>query len=107
MAKPQSRLLCELIGDIPEQLRPMLQAYLARVSLPAAAANDSTNLFPEASAPPALKRCLAERRAIEKSLQDHLKEVRKVLGKSQIDYTSKGGTDWLIEVRNEEKRAVP
>ena len=124
--KYKSDLLNELIEKLPT-VRGHVVAFKMLLNKDAAAANDKILLFAQEEQWPKIielkegilrvegefievRFVLVERFtnfADTTTFRQHLKEIRKTVGDSTLDFTSVSGIDYLIEVKNARTKSVP
>ncbi|XP_077572207.1 DNA mismatch repair protein Msh3-like [Stigmatopora nigra] len=105
-AEIRSDLVRSLLEDAPELLSPA-QGFLASLDQKAAKCGNKTELFADPSSFPALRKRRAQIQEVLRRLEDHLKDVRRVLKNPALDYVTVAGQEFMIEVKNRQSSLVP
>ncbi|KAJ8078692.1 Mismatch repair protein msh3 [Marasmius tenuissimus] len=101
-----STLLNEIIFALP-LLREPIENFLGAISLQAAAEGRKEDLWSDAGKYPYVEDCHDLLRVSEAELMDELKSVRKFLKMPSLEYTTVAGEEYLIEIKNTDKRPIP
>ncbi|KAJ1024845.1 hypothetical protein NDA16_002885 [Ustilago loliicola] len=102
----QSSLLHHHILSLTEGKRAV-QKYLNQISIKEARANNKSDLFPDPDLYPAIQGAKDNIAIIEGELREHLREVRRVLHRPSLEFSSVAGVDYLVEVRVADAKKVP
>ncbi|KAG9099780.1 Mismatch repair protein msh3 [Ceratobasidium sp. 370] len=102
----QSDILNDIACSLPT-LRGPLALIESQINIDKARQDDKTELWVDSEKYPKIDEAKFGIMAVESELEDHLKEIRKTLGKPNIKYISVSGIDFLIEVRNGDTKKVP
>lgn len=109
--KPQdaglkSPLLNDILFTLP-RLREPVQQFLNDINVTKAHEGELTDLWRDSEKYPEVDDAKMLILSIELHMQDHLKEVRKILKRPTLNWVSVSGVDFLVEVPNSEKSKVP
>ncbi|KAG8764683.1 Mismatch repair protein msh3 [Ceratobasidium sp. 428] len=102
----QSDILNDIAHSLPT-LRAPLGVITSQINVDKARQDEKTELWVDSEKYPQIDEAKFGILAVESELEDHLKEIRKTLGKPNIKYISVSGIDFLIEVRNGDTKKVP
>ncbi|KAH7062314.1 DNA mismatch repair protein MSH3 [Macrophomina phaseolina] len=101
-----SPILQEAVASLPLISKDVV-GFLDRINLQAAKDDDKYTFFREEHETEDIKDHKMGIVSVEHDLKEHKKEIAKKLGKSKIDYVTKSGIEFLIEVPNAEVKKVP
>ncbi|KAK1232280.1 Mismatch repair protein msh3 [Marasmius sp. AFHP31] len=101
-----SPLLNEIIFAL-SLLKEPIQNFLGAISLQAASEGRKEDLWSDAEKYPYVEDCHDLLRVSEAELMDELKSVRKSLKLPSLEYTTVAGEEYLIEIKNTDKRPIP
>ncbi|KAG8715116.1 Mismatch repair protein msh3 [Ceratobasidium sp. 394] len=102
----QSDILNDIAYSLPT-LRAPLALIASQIYIDKAREDDKTELWVDSEKYPKIDEAKFGIMAVESELEDHLKEIRKTLGKPNIKYISVSGIEFLVEVRNGDTKKVP
>ncbi|THH32975.1 hypothetical protein EUX98_g1202 [Antrodiella citrinella] len=102
----RSPLLNDVICTLPK-LKDPVQDLLGVFSLKAAAEGKKDSMWTDPDKFPDLDGILASIQVVESELVDELKQIRKVVKKPALQYSTWNGEDYLIEIKRSENREVP
>ncbi|RUS29347.1 DNA mismatch repair protein MutS [Jimgerdemannia flammicorona] len=101
-----SPLLNSIFAFLPT-VREDVTRYIDAVNPKAAETEDRFNLFRDDEKYPHIKEHKDEIADVERELEDHLEEVRKLFKKQSLTYVNVAQVEYLIEIRNTETAKVP
>ncbi|XP_038077644.1 DNA mismatch repair protein Msh3-like [Patiria miniata] len=101
-----SELLKVIFTETPSLLEGVNE-FLLSINEKAAKDGNKTELFCDTSPFPGVERCQRSISEVLQKIQDHRREVRKVLRKPTLEYVTVSGMEFLIEVRNILIKEVP
>ncbi|KAF9264759.1 hypothetical protein L218DRAFT_972361 [Marasmius fiardii PR-910] len=106
-----STVLNDIVFALP-QLREPVQGLLDAISIPSAAEGRKETLWKDPEKYPHLEDChdLTNKqllRIAEAELMDELKSIRKLLKLPSLEWTSVAGEEYLVEIKNTDKRPIP
>ena len=105
-AQAGAPLLTDALCQLP-LAKAAVQTYLNQISISAARANDKADLFVDQDAFPRVQDTKDAIAIVESELREHLGEVRKLLRRPTLEFTTVAGIEYLIEVRTNEAKRVP
>ncbi|XP_061585427.1 DNA mismatch repair protein Msh3 isoform X2 [Cololabis saira] len=101
-----SALLRSLLLATPDLLTPA-HSFLKVLNEKAAKSGNKTELFSDLSGFPVLQERTEQIQSVITEIQEHCKDVRRLLKAPGLDYTSVSGLEFLIEVKNSQSSIVP
>ncbi|KAG7092381.1 hypothetical protein E1B28_008738 [Marasmius oreades] len=101
-----STTLNDIIFALP-QLREPVQGLLDAISIPSASEGRKEALWKDAEKYPYIEDCCDLLRISEAELMDELQSIRKLLKLPSLEWTSVAGEEYLIEIKNTDKRPIP
>ncbi|KAI8849435.1 muts domain V-domain-containing protein [Chytridium lagenaria] len=101
-----SPLLQEILSELPT-VKPICQEYLLQMNEKAAKSGDKRDLFVDEEKYPDITKFKKEIERIKKNLEEILEGVRKELKKSDLQYATVAGVEYLIEVTAKASNKVP
>ncbi|XP_016898402.1 DNA mismatch repair protein Msh3 isoform X2 [Cynoglossus semilaevis] len=101
-----SRLLRELLLDIPNLLSPA-HGFLKVLDKNGAKSGNKSELFSDLAGFPVLRERREQIENVFSEVQEHLKEIRKILKTPTLDYKTVSGQEFLIELKNSQTSSVP
>ncbi|CDS01597.1 hypothetical protein [Sporisorium scitamineum] len=87
--------------------KQLVQTYLNQISIKEARANNKPDLFPDPDLYPAIQASKDNIAIVDTELREHLRDIRKLLHRPNLDYVSVAGIDYLVEVRVADAKKVP
>ncbi|KAL0580265.1 Mismatch repair protein msh3 [Marasmius crinis-equi] len=101
-----SSLLNEIIFSLPSLKEP-IQKLLDAIDLKAASEGRKEDLWKDAGKYPNVEDCYDLLRVAEAELMDERKSLRKLLKLPAFDWTTVAGEEYLVEIKNTDKRPIP
>ncbi|XP_051546592.1 DNA mismatch repair protein Msh3-like isoform X1 [Myxocyprinus asiaticus] len=101
-----SALLKNILLDTPRLLSPA-HNFLNVLDENAAKTGNKTELFVDLTDFPVIRRRKDEIQSVLLDIMEHLRDVRLILKKPSLDYTTVSGQQFLIEVKNSMSSIVP
>ncbi|XP_062924627.1 DNA mismatch repair protein Msh3 [Mobula hypostoma] len=101
-----SSLLRDSLLELPQLLSPV-HRYLAILDENGAKSGDKTQLFRDLTDFPVIQQRKQEIQGVLSQLRQHLREVRLILKRPSLDYSTVSGQEFLIEVKNSLLHSVP
>ncbi|XP_024131961.1 DNA mismatch repair protein Msh3 isoform X1 [Oryzias melastigma] len=102
----RSVLLRSLLLDTPDLLAPA-HGFLKVLNEKAARSGNKTELFSDLTGFPVLQERTKQIQSVLSEIQEHLKDIRRVLKAPALNYTAVSGQEFLIEVKNSLSSTVP
>jgi DNA mismatch repair protein MSH3 len=102
----QAPLLKEILKSIPHNLADHVSYFLDPLNLESSDPQ-KRDLFRDDSRFPELQEIKSKLKATESELDDHLLEIRSVLGKPRLEYVKKNKDEYVIEVTKAEGAKAP
>lgn len=102
----KSELLNDIVFTMPH-IREAVKGFLEDMDLKKAREGEITELWASPEKYPEVEDIRFSIHSVDINMNDHLKEVRKVLRRPGLNWASVSGVDFLIEVPNADKAKVP
>jgi DNA mismatch repair protein MSH3 len=101
-----STLLRKILREIPTDLSSHVSYFLDTLNIQSTD-KQKRDLFVNDSIFPALREAKSWQAEVERSLEDHLEEIRKAIGKPRLEYITKNKDEYVIEVTPAEGARAP
>lgn len=101
-----SSLLRNVLSELPQLLNPV-HHYLKILDENAAKSGDKTQLFRDLTDFPVIQQRKQEIQEVFSRLQQHRKDIRRILNKPSFDYITVSGQEFLVEVKNSLLHIIP